>query len=219
MGPVLPGGMSFTVNRVPLRGGGVPSSRAPMSSTSSPTEMSAGVPSLHQMRVDMPPDFDVRRLAAVPSMRTFAVRLASCPVTTRRIGGKSVIVKVPGFTRSCLLRLLDARQGRGSFAHDDQPGFLVLGAVPMHLLGEMRDERAGGHRYREIRIELVARGDPPGALDHGDEAIVRMKVRAAEVARPEPVHDHVQAGFFRIADEHRLVDAGGSGRVAPLELI
>src|SRR5712691_6484047 len=147
MGPDLPGGMSFTVKRVPSGGGGVPSMRAPMSSIFSPTEMSAGVRSVHQMSVDMPPDFDVRLLVAAPSMRTFAVRLASCPVTTRRIGGKSVIVKVPGFTRSCLLRLLDARQGRGSFAHDDEPGFLVLRSVPMHLLGEMRDERAGGHRH------------------------------------------------------------------------
>ena len=46
-----------------------------------------------------------------------------------------------------------------------------------------------------------------------------MEVRPAEIARLEPVHDHVQAGFLRIADEHRLVDARGTGRIAPFELI
>src|SRR5437899_6041369 len=183
MGPVLPGGMSFTVNRVPFGGGGVPSTRAHMSSIFSPAEISAGVRSVHQISVATPPDFEIRLLDAAASMRIFAVRFASCPVTTRRTERGSIIAA----GQRCLLRLLDARQGRGSFAHDDQPGFLVLRSVPMHLLGEMRDERAGGHRHREIRIELVARGDPPGALDHGDEAIVPMKMRAAEVARPEPV--------------------------------
>src|SRR5439155_6934733 len=29
-----------------------------------------------------------------------------------------------------------------SFAHDDQPGFLVLRSVPVHLLGEMRDRKS-----------------------------------------------------------------------------
>jgi len=46
-----------------------------------------------------------------------------------------------------------------------------------------------------------------------------LKVRPAEVARLEPVHDHVQPGFFRIAYEDRLVHAGCAGRVAPLELV
>src|SRR6266571_5279191 len=76
----------------------------------------------------------------------------------------------------------------------------------------MCDERAGGHRHREAGIEFVAGGDPPGALDDGDEAVVRMKVRPAEVARLETVHDHVQPGLFRVADEYRLVDAGGASR-------
>src|SRR5229473_5335166 len=86
MGPLLPGGMSFTVNRVPFGGGGVPSMRAPMSSIFPPTEMSAGVRSVHQMRVETPPDFEARLLVGGPSISTFAVPFASCPVTTRRIG-------------------------------------------------------------------------------------------------------------------------------------
>ena len=93
MGPALPGGMSFTVNRVPFAGGDVPSTRAPMSSIFTPTEMSAGARSVHQMRVEAPPDFEIRLLDAVASMRTFAVRFASCPVTTRRTEGESVTVR------------------------------------------------------------------------------------------------------------------------------
>src|SRR5260221_13717365 len=168
MGPVLPGGMSLTVNRVPFGGGGVPSMRAPMSSTFSPTGMSAGVRSVHQISVDTPPDFEVRLLVAGPSISTFAVSFASCPVTTRRIGGcppVSFVIALDFGPRTRLLRLFDASQGRGSFAHDDQPGFLILGAVPVHLLGEVRDERTGRHGYGEVGIELVAGGDPPGALD------------------------------------------------------
>src|SRR5882762_3808519 len=87
MGPVLPGGMSLTVKRVPFGGGGVPSWRAPMSSTFSPTGMPAGVRSVHQIRVETPPDFEVRLLVTGPSIRIFAIPFASCPVTTRRIGG------------------------------------------------------------------------------------------------------------------------------------
>jgi hypothetical protein len=64
--------MSFTVNRVPFGGGGVPSMRAPMSSIFSPTEMSAGVRSVHQMRVETPPDLEVLRFVAGPSIRIFA---------------------------------------------------------------------------------------------------------------------------------------------------
>src|SRR6266850_1367806 len=86
--------MSFTVNRVPFGGGGVPSIRAPMSSIFSPTGMSAGVRSVHQIRVETPPGFEIRLLDAVASVRTFAVRSAPCPVTTRRTGGESVIVSL-----------------------------------------------------------------------------------------------------------------------------
>src|SRR5437879_10077829 len=158
MGPILPGGMSLTVKRVPSGGGGVPSTRAPMSSAFSPIEISAGVRSEHQMSVETPPDFEVRMLVAGPSISTLAVPFASCPVTTRRIGGCSPVSSIIAWTlglRIRLLLLLDARQGRGPFAHDDQPGFLVLRSVPVHLLGEMRDERAGGHGHSEPRIELV----------------------------------------------------------------
>jgi hypothetical protein len=69
------------------------------------------------------------------------------------------------------------------FANDEQRRVLVLGAIPMHALGEMRDEGAGLHRHREVGgVEGVAGAHPPGARQHHDEAIVRMRMRAAEIA-------------------------------------
>src|SRR5947207_11917300 len=88
MGPLLPGGISLTVKRVPFGGGGVPSRRAPMSSAFSPIEMSAGVRSVHQMSVDCPPDLERLRFAAGASIKTAAVLFDRCPVTTLRIGAK-----------------------------------------------------------------------------------------------------------------------------------
>src|SRR5256885_8748264 len=88
MGPVLPGGMSLTVKRVPFGGGAVPSRRAPMSSTPFPIEMSAGVASVHQINVDCPPDLERLRFAAGASIKTVAVLSGRCPVTILRIGGK-----------------------------------------------------------------------------------------------------------------------------------
>src|SRR5258708_13255557 len=138
--------MSFTVNRVRWGGGGVPRTRGPMYSIFSPTEMSAGIRSVQQIRVETPPDLEIRLLAAAASMRTFAVRFAPCPVTTRRIGGcppVSFVIALDFGPRIRLLRLFDASQGRGSFAHDDHPGFLVLGPLPADLLGEVPDDRTG----------------------------------------------------------------------------
>src|SRR5262249_9476888 len=74
--------------------------------------------------------------------------------------------------------------GRGcwSFAHDQEHCVLVLGAVPMHLLAEMSDEAAGGHRHAAVlRIEFGTRTDPPGALQHNDIAVVGMEMRMAEM--------------------------------------
>src|SRR5438105_3267821 len=94
MRPVLPGGKSITANRVPLAGGAVPRIRAPRSSISSPTEMSAGVPSVDQISVDTEPGDDDFQLVAAPSIKTLATLCASCPVTRRRIGGYSGLIWV-----------------------------------------------------------------------------------------------------------------------------
>src|SRR6516225_9582266 len=60
-----------------------------------------------------------------------------------------------------LLCLLDQRQRSRSFANDEDPGFLVFGAVPMHLLAEMRDETAARHGHHIVLVDLVAGCDPP----------------------------------------------------------
>src|SRR5215211_4217361 len=71
-----------------------------------------------------------------------------------------------GAPRRELLGFLHPRQGGGTFADDQHPGFLVLGAVPVHLLGEMRDEGAGRHRHHVVGVELVAGRHPPRPLHH-----------------------------------------------------
>src|SRR5678815_2322417 len=83
----LPGGKSMTAKRVPFAGGAVPMMRAPRSSTFSPMEMSAGVRSVDQIRVETVPALGYLALVAGPSMTTLATFLASWPVTKRRMGG------------------------------------------------------------------------------------------------------------------------------------
>src|SRR4051794_41521430 len=53
------------------------------------------------------------------------------------------------------------------FAHDQQHGVLILGAVPVHLLAEMGDKAAGGHWRRIGGIEFLGRPHPPRGLPHG----------------------------------------------------
>src|SRR5262249_29870351 len=59
----------------------------PRSSTCSPTGISAGAPSVIQIRVDCAPEAPALWFPAAPSMITLATLLLSWPVTTRRIGG------------------------------------------------------------------------------------------------------------------------------------
>src|SRR5262245_3862105 len=77
--------------------------------------------------------------------------------------------------RPRLLRLLDQCQRSRSLADDEHPRLLVLRPVPVHLLAEMRDEAARGHGLHVVLVDLVAGRDPPGALDHGDEAVVGVE--------------------------------------------
>ena len=62
----LPGGKSMTANRVPFAGGAVPMMRAPKSSISSPTAMSAGVRSVDQISVETVPGLGYLALVAGP---------------------------------------------------------------------------------------------------------------------------------------------------------
>src|SRR5262249_11667050 len=85
------------------------------------------------------------------------------------------------------LRLFDPRAGRRAFADDQDNRILLLRAVPVHLLAEMGHERPLAHRHRLVGVELVAGADPPGALEHRDEAVVGVEMRAAEIVAVEPL--------------------------------
>src|SRR5205814_6298051 len=85
--------------------------------------------------------------------------------------------------RACDLFLFRWCEGGRSFANNQQHGFLILGAVVVHLSGEMGNEGAGRHGNRTGGIELAPGPDPPGSLDNGNEAVVGVKMRAAHVAR------------------------------------
>ena len=65
------------LDELPFGGGGVPSLRAPMSSTCSPTGISQGVASVHHIKVDTSPEGGRRSLVAGASMMTLATLLAS----------------------------------------------------------------------------------------------------------------------------------------------
>ena len=82
----MPGANSMTMKREPFSGGAVPRMRAPMSSTFSPIEISAGIASLHHIKVEATPSRGRLVLVAGPSRMTLATLLPSWPVMTRRIG-------------------------------------------------------------------------------------------------------------------------------------
>ena len=131
----------------------------------------------------------------------------------------SSLTRMVAISTAPAIRHVDQRECRRSLADDEQPCFLVFGPVPVHLLGEMGDEGAGGHGDRILFVELVSGCDPPRAFDHRDEAVVGMEVRLAEIARLEAVENHVEPALGRIAVQHDLIDAGRAGRVAPFVLI
>src|SRR5690242_4132047 len=70
--------------------------------------MSAGVPSVDQIKVDTVPGDDDFQLVAAPSMSTLATFCASWPVTTRRIGGCSCGTAFIGGTRRGGVRVTPA---------------------------------------------------------------------------------------------------------------
>ena len=86
----------MTAKREPEGGGWVPRMRAPMSSKPVPTEMSAGVRSVDQIRVETAPLPACLALVAKPSSITRATRSSPWPVTIRRIsGGLEIVVILP----------------------------------------------------------------------------------------------------------------------------
>src|SRR5262245_4736085 len=176
------------------------------------------------------------RRPMVTVMRPSSARVRKCNDTTSRARCPNSAAPGAGGARRALAwrraasradprnprrlpRFLDQRQRSRSFANDEDPGFLILSAVPMHLLAEMGDETAAGHGNHIVFVDFVAGCDPPRAFDHGDEAIVGMEMRLAEVARFESIEDDVGSALGRIALQDDLIGAGGAGRIAPLVLI
>src|SRR5439155_9581634 len=91
---------------------------------------------------------------------------------------------------------------RRSHAPHLDDGLLVLGAVVVDLARVMDNVASCGHRHGAVRIELLAGPHPPGAGQYDEEAVVRMKVRAAHVTRqPFEAHD-VGARLAGIAEQH-----------------
>ena len=116
-----------------------------------------------------------------------------------------------------LLRLFYPGACRGALAHNKENRILVLGAIPVHLLAEMGDEGTCWHRYGIGRVKFIAGTNPPRALEHRNEAVIGMKMRATKVVTCEPFVDHdIKARLFRVADEHRAAVTAGT---LPLDLI
>src|SRR5436190_23960255 len=110
----------------------------------------------------------------------------------------------PGYDSS-LFRHLHQTERSWALADDEHPGFFVFGAVPMHLLAEMRHEAAGRHGYPIVLVELGSACDPPRAIDDDDEAIVGVKVRLAEIIWLQALDEHVKYTRIRVvAQEHRI---------------
>src|SRR4029453_13280352 len=84
---VLPGGKSITAKRVPLAGGAVPRSRAPVASIVSPIGIFAGAPSVHHIMVETSPACGNLALVAGASSRTGHAMgiVARHPAPNRRV--------------------------------------------------------------------------------------------------------------------------------------
>jgi hypothetical protein len=66
----------------------------------------------------------------------------------------------------------------------------------MHVLAEMRHERACRQRNAIIGIEIRAAAHPPRAVEDGDEAVVGMEMWTAEMVSFQPLGTgHVEAGL------------------------
>src|SRR6185369_2983826 len=99
--------------------------------------------------------------------------------------------------------LLGRLRRKRTLAPNLNDGFLALRAVVVRLPGMMDHVAAGLHRYGAVGIELRAATDPPGARDHDEEAIGRMRVRPAHVAG-QPFHSHhIGSRLGRIAEQQR----------------
>src|SRR3954452_13173011 len=155
----------------------------------------------------------VRRLCRQSAPALSSIPAATIPVRDTGFAGERAGRDVSS------LCLFDARACRRSHADDQQDRVLVLGAVPVHLLAVVGNDSAGRHGDGVVRIELVAGADPPSALEHGDEPVVWMEMRAAEIVAIQPfVENDIQTFLGRIANQHCILIAR-TRRAFPFDLV
>src|SRR5262249_5413725 len=152
-----------------------------------------------------------RRPLSGANRKTYALFEPSAKVPSRFHGGKKRHARKMRATQSLRATSLPRPASASPVLRQRSgPRLLILGVGPMHLLAEMRDETAARHGDHIVFVDFVAGCDPPRALDHGDEAIVGMEMRLAEVAGLESIEDDVGPALGRIALQHDLVGAGGT---------
>jgi hypothetical protein len=112
-----------------------------------------------------------------------------------------------------------SRRRRGwPLASHQQPDLFILGAVPVNFLAKMCHIGADRQWNGAIGVEFVAGADPPSALENRDHTIMRMPVRTAHMTGQPFEHQHVLAGFVRIAIENGGLITSGPIPL-PLKLI
>ncbi len=104
-------------------------------------------------------------------------------------------------------------------AGDEVGAAFLLGAVPMDLGGVIDHERSLRDPRGVGGVQHGSGAPPCGAVDHGDEPVVRVIVRIAEAAGLELVDIDVKFGLVRVAVKDGLIGRDLVGRIAPLELV
>src|SRR6185437_13732427 len=89
---------------------------------------------------------------------------------------------------------LGRRRRLRTVADNEQDRLLVLGAVVVNAARVVHHNASCRHRNRAAGVEFRAGADPPRSLQHGDEAVMRMEVRSAEVIARSPLyHDGIES--------------------------
>jgi len=87
----------------------------------------------------------------------------------------------------------------------------ILSAVVMNFVAIMSDETARRDRLQIIRVVIAAGADPPRAGNHGNESVIRMRMRLAVVMRLPFVQHHIKPRLGRVADQYCGFRAAGIG--------
>src|SRR5215472_3734926 len=107
--------------------------------------------------------------------------------------------------------------GVRSFANNLQHALLILGAVIVKLVREVRDKAPRWHRNGAIGIKLAAGTYPPSPGDYSNEVVDGMKVRTAHVLRGPFYEDDIGTRFAGVAAQYR--DLSPNRRIVPFDLV